>query len=54
MQAAIQSLEGVPDGTALPATYLAIGKRIQAVGGLEGLGVVVIAFLMVWGRERGF
>lgn len=54
VEAAIQSLEGVPDGAELPAAYRTIASRIQAVGGLEGLGVVVIAFLMVWGRERGF
>jgi uncharacterized membrane protein len=44
----IKALEGVPDGGALPDAYLAVSKRIQMVGGLLGLSVIIIAFLMVW------
>lgn len=45
---AIKSLEGVPDSAALPTAYEPIGKRIQMVGGLLGVSVIAIAFLMVW------
>ena len=48
VKAGIQSLEGVPDGAALPAEYLAISKRMQMVGGLLGLSVICITFLMVY------
>lgn len=46
--AGIKALEGVPDSSPLPDTYTAIGKRTQMVGGLLGLSVIGIAFLMVW------
>ena len=48
VKSAIAALEGVPESTVLPAAYTAIGKRIQMVGGLEGLAVVVIIFLMTY------
>lgn len=48
---AIAALEGVPDGPELPAAYKAIGPRIQMVGGLLGLSIVGIAFLMVMGAN---
>ena len=48
VKAAIAALDGVPDTAPLPAAYAAIGKRIQMVGGLEGLALVVIIFLMTY------
>jgi hypothetical protein len=48
MHAAVKALENVPDGKDLPAAYAPIGKRIQVIGGLLGLSIVVITFLMVW------
>lgn len=48
VKAAIASLEGLPDTAALPAAYTPIGKRIQMVGGLEGLALIVIIFLMTY------
>lgn len=51
---ALEALEGVPDGPALPAAYEPIGKQMQIVGGLLGLSIVGITFLMVWGTEGGF
>ena len=48
VKAALASLEGVPDGGSLPAAYSALGKRIQMVGGIEGLAIVVIIFLMTY------
>lgn len=44
----LKALEGVPDGAALPEAYVAVSKRMQMVGGLLGLSVIGIAFLMVW------
>ncbi|MCC7363064.1 MAG: DUF2269 family protein [Dehalococcoidia bacterium] len=54
IQAAIGALEAAPAGPTLPDAYIPIGKRIQMVGGLLGLSIIAIAFLMVWGREGGF
>ena len=48
VKAGIASLEGVADNAALPAEYLAISKRMQMVGGLIGLSVLCITFLMVY------
>ncbi|MBA4181203.1 MAG: hypothetical protein C0506_11495 [Anaerolinea sp.] len=48
VKSAIDALEGAPEGAGLPAAYVPIGRRIQMVGGLEGLAIVVITFLMVW------
>lgn len=48
VKSAVRALQGAPDGEPLPAAYAPIGKRIQMVGGLEGLAIVVITFLMVW------
>jgi uncharacterized membrane protein len=45
---ALRTLEGVPDDAPLPEAYIAAGKKVQMVGGLLGLSVVGIAFLMVW------
>ncbi|MBI2766902.1 MAG: DUF2269 family protein [Chloroflexi bacterium] len=45
---ALATLEGVPDTGTLPAEYTAVAKQLQIVGGLLGLSVVAIAFLMVW------
>lgn len=45
---AIRSLEGLPDSAVLPAAYTAVGKKIQMVGGLEGLAIVVVIFLMTY------
>jgi uncharacterized membrane protein len=33
---------------ALPAAYTEIAKKIQMVGGILGLSVIGILFLMVW------
>jgi len=46
--AAVETLRGVPDGAALPAAYTEIAKKIQMVGGILGLSVIGILFLMVW------
>jgi uncharacterized membrane protein len=48
VSSALRELEGVPDTAELPATYAPLGKRIQMIGGLQGLGLIVIIFLMVW------
>ena len=45
---AIESLNGVSDDAPLPAAYIAAGKRLQMVGGMLGLMIVVIAFLMTY------
>lgn len=45
---AIKALEGVADDAPLPAAYLAISKRWQMVGGLLGVSVIGITFLMVY------
>lgn len=47
VSAALRTLEGAPDGP-LPAAYEPIGKRIQIVGGLLGLSVIGITFLMTY------
>ena len=54
LQDALKAIEGVPDAAAFPAAYLAVSKRIQMVGGLLGLSIIGIAFMMVWGRTGGF
>ncbi|MFN0148585.1 MAG: DUF2269 family protein [Dehalococcoidia bacterium] len=51
---ALASLEGVADDGSFPAAYMALSKRLQMVGGIIGLSVVGIAFLMVWGADGGF
>jgi len=51
---ALKTLDGVADSAALPDAYVTLGKRIQMVGGVLGLTVVGIAFLMVWGANDGF
>lgn len=48
VKAAIAALDGVPDSSPLPSAYTANGKRIQMVGGMEGLALVVITFLMTY------
>ena len=51
---AMKALEGAKDDQALPVAYIALGKRIQMVGGLLGMSVLGILALMVWGTEGGF
>lgn len=51
---AIRTLEGVPDGASFPAGYREVSRRIQMIGGLLGVSVIGIAFMMVWGTEGGF
>jgi uncharacterized membrane protein len=48
VKSAVRTLESAPDSGPLPAAYEPLGKRIQMVGGIEGLIIVVITFLMVW------
>lgn len=48
VKAGIRALEGVADSAPLPAEYMAISKRMQMVGGLLGLSVIAITFLMVY------
>ena len=48
VKAGIKALEGVADDAALPAEYMAVSKRMQMVGGLLGLSVICITFLMVY------
>lgn len=48
LKQAIRLLDGVADGPDLPSDYIAVSKRLQMVGGLLGLSIVGIAFLMVW------
>lgn len=50
----IKALEGAHDDQALPVEYVAISKRIQMVGGLLGLSIIGITFMMVWGASGGF
>jgi uncharacterized membrane protein len=45
---ALDMLEGVPDGGAFPDGFDKLGARAQMLGGLMGLSVIGIAFLMVW------
>jgi Predicted integral membrane protein (DUF2269) len=45
---ALATLEGVADGPTLPDSYKPIAKQMQIVGGLLGLSVIGITFLMVW------
>jgi uncharacterized membrane protein len=40
-------LEATPDDAELPDEYLAVGKRIQIVGGLLGISVLGIMLLMI-------
>ena len=51
---ALATLEGVDASAPLPEEYVPIGKRIQMVGGLVGISIIGIAFLMVWGGTGGF
>lgn len=45
---AIRVLEPVPDDAPLPEAYTPLGKRMQMVGGMLGLAIIVITFLMTW------
>ena len=45
---ALAALEGVADDAPLPAAYVAVGKKLQMVGGTLGLAIVVITFLMTY------
>lgn len=54
VQDALRVLEGVHVDGSFPAEYLSLSRRIQIVGGLLGVSVLGIAYLMVWGREGGF
>lgn len=51
---ALKALDGAQDEGSLPVGYVALGKRLQMVGGLLGLSVLGILALMVWGAEGGF
>jgi uncharacterized membrane protein len=51
---ALAALDGVPDDGEFPPAYLALSRRIQVLGGLLGVSIVGIAFLMVWGANGGF
>ncbi len=53
-RASIRALEGVPDDAELPAAYRALAKQASIIGGLLGLSVVGITFMMVWGSRGGF
>ncbi|MCZ2109310.1 MAG: DUF2269 domain-containing protein [Dehalococcoidia bacterium] len=46
--AGIKALEGVPDTSPLPESYAPIGRRTQIIGGLLGVSIMGIAFLMIW------
>ncbi|MBI5949292.1 MAG: DUF2269 family protein [Chloroflexi bacterium] len=48
IQQGLKALEGVRDDAPLPEAYTAVAKRMQIVGGLLGLSVIGIAFLMIW------
>ena len=48
LKKALAVLDEVPDGAPLPAEYEPLGKRMQMVGGMQGLVIIVIAFLMVY------
>lgn len=45
---AIAALEGVPDDGEYPAPFRALATRAQIYGGLLGLSIIGITFLMVW------
>ncbi len=45
---ALETLRGVPDNAPLPAGYLAKAKQVQMVGGILGLSIIGVLFLMVW------
>ncbi|MFN0093833.1 MAG: DUF2269 family protein [Dehalococcoidia bacterium] len=47
-------LNMVPEDAPLPPAYREVSRRLQIYGGLEGLSVLGILFLMVWGAEGGF
>ena len=44
----LSALEGVADDAPLPEAYRAVAKRMQIVGGLLGVSVLGITYLMVW------
>lgn len=46
-KAALRSLEGHTSQT-LPAAYEPLSKKMQMVGGMMSLSMVVVMFLMVW------
>ncbi|MCA9824998.1 MAG: DUF2269 family protein [Dehalococcoidia bacterium] len=45
---AIDLLEGVPDDGEFPTSFKALESRAGMLGGLMGLSVIGITFLMVW------
>ncbi|MCA9855125.1 MAG: hypothetical protein KC482_16340, partial [Dehalococcoidia bacterium] len=45
---AIDLLEGVPDDGEFPPSFKALESRAGMLGGLMGLSVIGITFLMVW------
>jgi uncharacterized membrane protein len=51
---AIEALEGAQTDDALPVRYVEISRRIQMVGGLLGVSIIGVLFMMVWGAEGGF
>jgi hypothetical protein len=48
LRSAARALEGAPNDAPPPAAYEPIGKRLQMVGGLQGLAIVIIILLMTW------
>ncbi len=46
-------LNTLPDDAPLPPSYREVSRKLQMFGGLEGLSVLGITFLMVWGAEGG-
>jgi hypothetical protein len=51
---AVASLRDQPDDAPLPDAYRGFARQIQMIGGLLGLSVIGITFMMVWGAEGGF
>ncbi len=45
---ALNTLRGVPDNAPLPSAYFEFGKKVQMVGGILGVSIIGILFLMVW------
>lgn len=48
IKAGLRALDGVADDAPLPEAYRAVATRMQIVGGVLGLSVIAITFLMIW------